>query len=39
MGWIENIGDSVPQGVLNEGDLTVFGGWGCGICTHCKAGD
>ena len=39
-GWIENIGDSVPQGVLNEGDLAaVFGGWGCGICTHCKAGD
>ena len=34
------IGDSVPQGVLNEGDLVVvFGGWGCGICIHCKAGD
>jgi alcohol dehydrogenase, propanol-preferring len=39
-GWIEEIGDSVPQGVLNKGDLVVvFGGWGCGICIHCKAGD
>jgi propanol-preferring alcohol dehydrogenase len=39
-GWIEEIGDSVPQRVLNEGDLVaVFGGWGCGICIHCKACD
>jgi propanol-preferring alcohol dehydrogenase len=39
-GWVEEIGESVPQGVLNEGDLVVvFGGWGCGICVHCKDGD
>jgi alcohol dehydrogenase, propanol-preferring len=39
-GWVEEIGDSVPQGVLNKGDLVaVFGGWGCGICIHCKGGD
>jgi len=30
-GWIEEIGDSVPQRFLNKGDLVaVFGGWGCG---------
>ena len=39
-GSVEEMGDSVPQGVLNKGDLVaVFGGWGCGICIHCKAGD
>ncbi|HET7344578.1 MAG TPA: NAD(P)-dependent alcohol dehydrogenase [Nitrososphaeraceae archaeon] len=39
-GWIEELGDSVPRGVLDIGDLVaVFGGWGCGICFHCKNGD
>jgi alcohol dehydrogenase, propanol-preferring len=39
-GWVEEIGDSVPQGILDEGDLVaIFGGWGCGICIHCKGGD
>ena len=39
-GWIEEIGDSVPQRFLNKGDLVaVFGGLGCGICIHCKDGD
>src|SRR5947207_8817589 len=39
-GWIEEMGNSVPQGVLNKGDLVVvFGGWGCGICIDCKGGD
>lgn len=39
-GWIEAIGDTVPQGLINKDDLVaVFGGWGCGICTFCKRGD
>ncbi len=40
-GWIEEIGESVPDSALmNEGDLVaVFGGWGCGICKYCKGGD
>ena len=39
-GWIEELGNSVPRGVLDIGDLVaVFGGWGCGICFHCKNGD
>lgn len=39
-GWIEEIGDSVPEGLLRKGDMVaVFGGWGCGICTHCKDGN
>lgn len=29
-GWIEEIGDSVPEGLLQEGGMVaVFGGWGC----------
>jgi propanol-preferring alcohol dehydrogenase len=29
-GWIEELGDFVPRGVLDIGDLVaVFGGWGC----------
>ena len=32
-GWVEEIGDSVPQGFLDKGDLVaIFGGWGCGVC-------
>jgi propanol-preferring alcohol dehydrogenase len=40
-GWIEDIGESVPDSALmNKGDLVaIFGGWGCGICKYCKNGD
>ena len=40
-GWIEEIGESVPEiAEMKEGDLVaVFGGWGCGICIYCKRGD
>ena len=39
-GWIEELGDSVPKGILNKGDMVaVFGGWGCGVCVYCKNGD
>jgi propanol-preferring alcohol dehydrogenase len=39
-GWVEEIGDNVPEGLLEKGDLVaIFGGWGCGICTFCKRGD
>jgi alcohol dehydrogenase, propanol-preferring len=40
-GWIEEVGESVPESAqMKEGDLVaVFGGWGCGICTYCKSGD
>jgi propanol-preferring alcohol dehydrogenase len=39
-GWVEEIGNSVPQGLFKKGDLVaVFGGWGCGVCVQCKAGE
>ena len=39
-GWVETIGDQVPEGLLSEGEsVAVFGGWGCGICLFCKRGD
>ena len=39
-GWVEEIGDTVPEGLFSKGDLVaIFGGWGCGICTFCKRGD
>ncbi len=39
-GWVEEIGDSVPKGLIKKGDLVaVFGGWGCGVCVQCKAGE
>jgi propanol-preferring alcohol dehydrogenase len=39
-GWVEEIGDAVPQGILNKGDLlVVFGGWGYGVCIQCKSGN
>ena len=40
-GWIEEIGESVPETAeMKEGDLVaVFGGWGCGFCIYCKRGD
>ena len=40
VGRIEEIGNSVPQQFLKNGDaVAVFGGWGCGMCTYCKGGD
>lgn len=39
-GWIEEIGDTVPDGLFTRGEMAaIFGGWGCGICTFCKRGD
>src|SRR5690606_7873796 len=39
-GWVEDVGDRVPEGLVSEGELVaVFGGWGCGICTFRKQGD
>jgi propanol-preferring alcohol dehydrogenase len=39
-GWIEEMGDTVPEGLFEKGDLVaVFGGWGCGVCSFCKRGD
>lgn len=39
-GWIEEVGHSVPKGLFNKVDIVaVFGGWGCGVCIHCKSGD
>lgn len=39
-GWVEEIGDNVPEGILEKDELVVvFGGWGCGVCTFCKRGD
>lgn len=39
-GFVEELGTSVPGGVLDIGDLVaVFGGWGCGFCFYCKNGE
>lgn len=39
-GFVEELGESVPKGLFEVGDLVaVFGGWGCGICHVCKRGD
>jgi propanol-preferring alcohol dehydrogenase len=39
-GFVEEIGDLVPKGVIERNDLVaVFGGWGCGSCLMCKRGD
>lgn len=39
-GWVEQVGNAVPEGLFSKGDLVaIFGGWGCGICTFCKRGD
>ena len=39
-GWVEELGNFVPKGIFDIGDLVaVFGGWGCGICFYCKNGD
>ena len=39
-GYVEELGESVPKGLFEVGDLVaVFGGWGCGACAVCKRGD
>jgi propanol-preferring alcohol dehydrogenase len=39
-GWVEEIGSTVPEGIIEKGDLVVvFGAWGCGVCSYCKRGD
>lgn len=39
-GFVEELGEAVPKGVFEVGDLVaVFGGWGCGVCHVCKNGD
>ncbi len=39
-GYVEELGESVPAGLFEVGDLVaVFGGWGCGACHICKQGD
>lgn len=39
-GYVEELGESVPKGLFEAGDLVaVFGGWGCGACHICKRGD
>jgi alcohol dehydrogenase, propanol-preferring len=39
-GWVEEIGGSVPEGIIEKDDLVVVsGGWGCGLCPYCKRGD
>lgn len=39
-GWVEEIGSTVPEGIIEKGDLVaVFGAWGCGVCPYCKRGD
>ena len=39
-GYIEEVGDMVPSALFAQGDMVVvFGGWGCGVCIHCKSGN
>jgi len=38
-GWVEEIGDSVPENIIKKGDLVViYAAWGCGVCPQCKSG-
>ena len=44
VGWVEEVGDSVPStsssAGLVKGDLfSVFGGWGYGAYIQCKSGN
>jgi propanol-preferring alcohol dehydrogenase len=39
-GWVEEVGNSVPENFIKKGDLVVvYGGQGCGICSQCKGGN
>src|SRR5215207_11261125 len=34
-GWVEEIGSTVPEGIIEKGDLVVvFGGWGSAVFAH-----
>jgi propanol-preferring alcohol dehydrogenase len=38
-GWVEEIGNLVPENFIKKGDLVVvYGGWGCGIVHSAKVG-
>jgi alcohol dehydrogenase, propanol-preferring len=38
-GWVEEIGDSVPENIIKKSDLVVvYAAWGCGVCPQCKSG-
>jgi propanol-preferring alcohol dehydrogenase len=39
-GWVEEVGDSVPENFVKKGDLVVVSSsWGCGVCPQCKIGN
>jgi propanol-preferring alcohol dehydrogenase len=39
-GWVEEIGESIPENFIKKGDLVVvFSSWGCGVCPQCKSGN
>jgi propanol-preferring alcohol dehydrogenase len=39
-GWVEEVGDSVPENFVKKGDLVVvYAAWGCGVCPQCKIGN
>ena len=39
-GWVEEVGDSVPENFVKRGDLVVVSSsWGCGVCPQCKIGN
>jgi alcohol dehydrogenase, propanol-preferring len=43
-GWIDTAGPGAPAELrrarLHDGDpVVIFGGWGCGICAQCAAGE
>lgn len=39
-GWVDDIGDSIPENFIKKGDLVVVSSsWGCGVCPQCKGGN
>src|SRR5919108_3838057 len=39
-GWVEEIGDSIPENFIRKGDLVmVSASWGDGVCPQCKSGN
>lgn len=39
-GWVEEVGESVPENFVKKGDLVVVSAaWGCGVCPQCKIGN